>query len=869
MSENIKNNPKLSKMMQHYFSVKEQYPDCIIFYRLGDFYEMFFDDAKEASKVLELTLTGRDCGLSERAPMCGVPYHAANAYIAKLVSAGYKVAVCEQLTEPDGRNPVERDVIRVITSGTVTENDQINEKTNNFICSVYGSGGRYGIARADITTGDFIVCETSGTDGLCDILTRIDPAEVIVNEKSFNALKDLPIFVHGAVRRPAPYKEYAYTDKYAESSICEQFKVHSFAVLELNDKPFAVRAAGALIGYLTETQMRSLSIISSVKIERDGEFMVLDSNCMRNLEILRNTRDGKPYGSLLYILDQTQTAMGARRMHTILSMPLLNKGKIEYRLDGVEELYKNLPVTSALREALKSLYDIERIAGRLSNDVITPKDMEALRLSLEVIPEIKFRLSGLSTKALTDVNNHLPDMTDVAALLARAITDNPPVSVRDGGFIRRGFDEELDRLSDIHTNGKKILLDIESRERERTGIKNLHVGYNKVFGYYIEVTNSFKDKVPYEYVRKQTLVNAERYITEELKKFEEEILTSSERSVRIENEIFVKLKTYLSGKMEEIKTTAKAIASLDVLCSLAYVAKKNNYCKPEITEEGGRLDICGGRHPVVEKVAGQFIANDSFLDTDENSMMIITGPNMAGKSTYMRQVALITVMAHCGSFVPAKSAVIPLTDRVFTRVGASDNLLFDQSTFMVEMSEVALILRAATQNSLIVLDEVGRGTSTYDGLSIAWAVVEYISTKLHAKTLFATHYHELSELEGVIHGVKNYKITVKEIDGKIMFLRRIMRGSANKSFGIEVASLAGVPSDVTVRAKAILKTLEKKDPVRHSDIAVAMTAADEASAEETDRYSECERIIADIDVNNLTPVQAFTLLCDLKEKLKK
>ncbi len=438
MSENIKNNPKLSKMMQHYFSVKEKYPDCIIFYRLGDFYEMFFDDAKEASKVLELTLTGRDCGLSERAPMCGVPYHAANAYIAKLVSAGYKVAVCEQLTEPDGRNPVERDVIRVITSGTVTENDQINEKTNNFICSVYGSGGRYGIARADITTGDFIVCETSGTDGLCDILTRIDPAEVIVNEKSFGDLKDLAIFVHGAVRRPAPYKEYAYTDKYAESSVCEQFKVHSFAVLELNDKPFAVRAAGALIGYLTETQMRSLSIISSLKIERDGEFMVLDSNCMRNLEILRNTRDGKPYGSLLYILDQTQTAMGARRMHTILSMPLLNKGKIEYRLDGVEELYKNLPVTSALREALKSLYDIERIAGRLSNDVITPKDMEALRLSLEVIPEIKFRLSGLSTKALTDVNNHLPELSDVAALLSRAIADNPPVSVRDGGFIRRG-----------------------------------------------------------------------------------------------------------------------------------------------------------------------------------------------------------------------------------------------------------------------------------------------------------------------------------------------------------------------------------------------------------------------------------------------
>lgn len=874
MNERIKNDPKLSKMMRHYWTVKDQYPDCIVFYRLGDFYEMFFDDAKEASKVLELTLTGRDCGLDERAPMCGVPFHAANAYIAKLVAAGYKVAVCEQLSEPDGKNPVERDVIRVITSGTVTENDQIDEKTNNFICSVYGSAGKFGIARADITTGDFIVCESNGIDELCDILTRIDPAEVIVNEKLYDGLKELPIFLHGAVRRPAAYKEYAYSEKYAETNIGEQFKVHSFDVLELADKPFALRAAGALIGYLTETQMRALKIISSVKVERNGEYMVLDGNCMRNLEILRNTRDGKTYGSLLYVLDQTQTAMGARKMHSMLAMPLLDKGKIEYRLDGVEELYKNLPVTSALREALNDLYDIERIAGRLSNDVITPKDMEALRLSLQVIPEIKFRLSGLSSKALCDVNSHLPDLSDVADLLAKAICDNPPVSVREGGFIRRGFDEELDRLADIHNNGKKILADIESREREKTGIKNLHVGYNKVFGYYIEVTNSFKDKVPYEYIRKQTLVNAERYITDELKKFEEEIVTSAERSVRIENEIFGKLKSYLNGKMDAITTTAKAIASLDALCSLAYVAKKNNYCKPEITDEGGRLDICGGRHPVVEKVAGQFIANDSFLDTDENSMMIITGPNMAGKSTYMRQVALITIMAHCGSFVPAKSAVVPLTDRVFTRVGASDNLLFDQSTFMVEMSEVALILRAATQNSLIVLDEVGRGTSTYDGLSIAWAVVEYISAKLHAKTLFATHYHELSELEGVIHGVKNYKITVKEIDGKIMFLRRIMRGSANKSFGIEVASLAGVPSDVTARAKAILKTLEKKDPVKHSDVAAiteegADAADDPVIGGDNRSYSECERVLMDIDLNNLTPVQAFTLLCDLKEKIKR
>ena len=867
MIKNPKENPKLSKMMQHYFSVKERYPDCIIFYRLGDFYEMFFDDAIEASRVLELTLTGRDCGLEERAPMCGVPFHAADAYIARLVADGYKVAVCEQLTEPDGKNPVERDVIKVVTSGTVTDNELIDEKKNNFICSVFGSGEKFGVAWADITTGDFIVNEAEGTDALCDLLARVDPAETVVNEKAFEKIRNLPLFIHGAIRKPASYREYAFAESGATKNVLSQFKVANLSALELETKKLALRAAGALLEYLSETQMRALSVISSLTVERERDRLILDAGCMRNLEIMRNNRDGGRYGSLLYVLDLTCTAMGARKMASVLSSPLRDKDKINYRLDGVEELYKNLPVTGAVRDVLKSMRDVERIVGKLSNDVITPRDMEALRFSLELIPEIKFRLSGLESAAIANVNARLRDVSDVTALLARAIKDNPPASAKDGGFIRKGFDEELDRLTGIHEDGRKFIADIESRERERTGIKNLRVGYNKVFGYYIEVTNSFKDKVPYDYVRKQTLTGAERYITEELKQFEDEILTSAERSLRIENELFVKLKTYLNRKMEDLKSVAKAIASLDVLCALAYIAKKNDYCRPEIADEGGTLDVVGGRHPVVESFSDAFIANDTYLDSDENSMMIITGPNMAGKSTYMRQVALIAIMAHCGSFVPAKSAVVPLIDRVFTRVGASDNLLFDQSTFMVEMSEVALILRNATSSSLVVLDEVGRGTSTYDGLGIAWAVVEYICKNLHAKTLFATHYHELSELEGVVHGVKNYKITVREIDGRIMFLRKIMRGSANKSFGIEVASLAGVPDEVTTRAKSILRKLEKNDPVKSADYR-AQTLADD-SQEPVRNESECERIIEDIDLDNLTPIQAFALLADLKEKLGK
>ena len=854
----------LSKMMAHYLSVKEQYNDCIIFYRLGDFYEMFFDDAKTASQVLELTLTGRDCGLEERAPMCGVPFHAADQYIGKLVSAGYKVAICEQLTEPNGKELVVRDVVRVVTSGTVTDDSQISEKKNNFICSACCKNGVFGLSWADITTGDFTACEVNGVDALVDLLTRIYPSEIITDKSVYDSLYGLPIFVHGVLKKPYAYKDYAYALQSATKILLSQLGVHSLSSIGFEGLDAPVCASGALVEYLQETQKHALANIKNLTLERRSEYMILDANCMRNLELLSSTSTGKAYGSLLYVLDETMTSMGARFMRQVITSPLQEVDRINYRLDAVEELFKNLITNNALRESLKDIKDIERIAGQLSNDNITPRDLESLRTSLEVLPELKFKLTGLYSKALKDVNSAIPDMSESAALLKRAIKENPPVSVKEGGFINAGFDEELDRLVEIRNNGKRILDEIEQRERERTGIKNLRIGYNKVFGYFIEVTNSFKDKVPYDYVRKQTLTGAERYITEELKKFEDEILTAAERSLKIETAIFEKIKNYLLERLAHLKQIAKAIAVLDLVCSFAYVAKKKNYCRPQMVNKGGALDIVAGRHPVVETVSGQFISNDTYLDNGDNSMMIITGPNMAGKSTYMRQVALITIMAHLGCFVPAKSAVVPITDRVFTRVGASDNLLFDQSTFMVEMSEVALILRAATKDSLIILDEVGRGTSTYDGLGIAWAVVEYICSSLKAKTLFATHYHELSELEGVVEGVKNYKITVKEINGTIMFLRRIMRGSANKSFGIEVASLAGVPTEVTKRAKVILKNLERNDTAKNGLVSV-----EDLPSEDGVETCEIERIIADLDVNNLTPVQAMTVLFDLKEKVKK
>lgn len=854
---------------------------------------MFENDAIVASEVLELTLTGRHCGTDEdgekkRAPMCGVPYHAADDYIAKLVRAGYKVAICEQLSEPSkGKQLVLRDVVRVVTAGTLIEPAQIDEKTNNFICSVYLSPEKsaqrvFGaVAWADITTGEFFAQEAFSEGELLDVLVRVSPSEIITSAEALPRLSAAPVFAHKALPKPARYDNAAaYQAGSARLAVCEQLKVRDLTAFEIEDKKEVIIASGALIEYLRETQKHALGNISSLRLQKSSDGMQLDATCLRNLEILKSSRDGREYGTLLWVLDQTKTAMGARALKNALLLPLQSAQKINERLDGVELLYKNMVVLSAVREELGSVKDIERIAGNVSNGNVTPKDMEALWHSLDVIPAVKFQLSGLNCPAITAVLNSLLDEDELVKLLKRALKENCPVSYKEGGFIAPGFDEELDRLNGLKESGKGYLDEMEERERERTGIKNLKIRYNRVFGYYIEVSNSFKDKVPYDYVRKQTLVGAERYITEELKKFEDEILTAAERALRLELQIFDKFKAILSAKIEELKSVAKAFSALDVLCALAYVSKKNGYVRPEILPCGEPLDIVGGRHPVIEQIGKErFIANDAYLDSHENNMLVITGPNMAGKSTYMRQVALITIMAHVGCFVPARSARVPVTDRVFTRVGASDNLIYDQSTFMVEMSEVALILRSATANSLLVLDEVGRGTSTYDGLSIAWAVVEYICEKLHAKTLFATHYHELSELEGVLGGVKNYKITVKETADGILFLRKIMRGSASKSFGIEVAALAGVPEQVTARAKVILKRLEKNDLAkRHGgaemgeptslDFADEVVGLDNGGDEKGGvTFSETEAILRDVNTDDLTPRQAFDLICELKEKL--
>ena len=861
----------LSPMMTHYLQVKEQYPDCVLFYRLGDFYEMFFDDAVKVSAMLDLTLTGRDCGEKQRAPMCGIPFHAADNYIAKLVELGEKVAICEQLEEPTpGKKLVERDVIRIVTAGTITEESLIDEKANNYILSAYYDGKDCAFAWCDITTGQFYVRKCVKQDKieeLNDNLVRISPAEIIANRDLSLLSADFPTVKHNIIPKFAFIDERDFILTNAEGLLKEQFKVKSLDAYGISESSQMISACGALISYLRKTQKHALVNINGISVENSSEFMTLDAVAIRNLELVKNMRDGRTYGTLLWLLDKTSTAMGSRTLSNWILTPQNNKEKINYRLDGVEELYKNALIRGGLSEHLKSIKDIERLSGKISNGNINPRDCHVLGVSLSATPNVKMLLLGATSKILNDVNDAITDFTDVVKLLDSAIDPEAPTVTKDGGYIKEGFDAELDRLRSIKDNGQSLVNEIEQREREATGIKNLRVRYNKVFGYYIEVTNSFKDLVPYSYVRKQTLVGAERYITDELKKLEEEILTSDEKAKQLELSIFNKIKQVLTDNIKKIQITSRAIACVDVLTTFANVAKKNNYVRPEITDDDQKstFSVVGGRHPVVEAVSSeQFIANDAYLDTEDNRMMIITGPNMAGKSTYMRQNALIAVMAHIGCFVPAKSAQVPIIDRIFTRVGASDNLIFDQSTFMVEMTEVASILLNATSKSLLVLDEVGRGTSTFDGLSIAWAVVEYLATKIKAKTLFATHYHELSELEGVLSGVKNYKITVKELGGTIAFLRKIMRGSAHRSFGIEVASLAGVPSNITARAKQILKGLEKNDITK-----TMITEKDFVEEEEVVTLSEVEEIISQTDVNSMTPMQALTLLASLKDKVNK
>ena len=858
----------LSQMMSHYLSVKEKHKDSVVFYRLGDFYEMFFEDAVKVSKLLDLTLTGRDCGLEERAPMCGIPYHAADTYIAKLVALGEKVAICDQLSDPKAsKGLVERDVVRIISAGTLTEETMLDESRNNYIACVFKFPDGVSVAWTDITTGEFFVEEFLGETAVYETvehLVKLSVAEVICNDDMLSLTKEIKEIRHNLLPPFSCYMPWAFNVKHAENNLLDQLGAKSLSAYGLGGKDNLIAAAGALVEYLRETQKHSLVNISAIKVINKDRFMALDGNAVRNLELLKNNSENKKYGSLLWVLDKTKTGMGARLLSRMILSPLKDKGEIEYRLNGVEELYNSGVVRVGLSEILHEMNDIERLAGKISNGNFMPRDCNALRKSLQALPSLKFQLTGFTSAILSDVTEGLLDMTELTDLLVAAIKEDAPANMKDGGYIRDGFYAELDELRTIKSDAEQILREIEFNERERTGIKTLKVAFNRVFGYYIEVSNSFKDQVPPEYIRKQTLTTGERFITQELKIFEEKVLTSGERAVQIENKLYSQLMEVLLAHIEQLKTVAGAIALLDCLVSFATVAKERKYVRPKIAESGTPLTITDGRHPVVEAISKErFVPNDTLLDNGDNRCAIITGPNMAGKSTYMRQVALIVIMSHVGAFVPAKSAQIPLTDRIFTRVGASDNLIFDQSTFMVEMTEVATILLHATRDSLLILDEVGRGTSTYDGLSIAWSVIEFLTKHIGAKTLFSTHYHELTELETSLDGVKNYKVTVKEFNGAIVFLRKIARGGANRSFGIEVASLAGVPKEVTTRAKSILKALEKNDIAKGK---VQMDFVEEEVVEEK-TLTEVERIISEIDLNTMSPMQAFMLLGDLKDKI--
>lgn len=859
----------LSQMMQHYLSIKDKYKDCLIFYRLGDFYEMFFDDAVKASKILDLTLTGRDCGLEKRAPMCGVPYHAVDAYIEKLVACGEKVAICEQLEDPStAKGMVARDVVRVVTAGTLTSDSGLNEKTNNFICCAYKEGDNVALAWADITTGELTATEYLG-DGVKKCLTqmiKLDVKEIICNDEMLFEVKNLREVNSGALPHFSNYPAWAFGYSAAERTLLAQFQVNSLASYSICGKKSAISAAGALIEYLKETQKHALKNIDNVKYVVAESYLQLDVVALNNLEITKTLGNGGKYGSLLWLLDKTKTGMGARLLKNAILYPLHNIDDINFRLDGVSELYEATVIRIAIQELLKDIKDIERIAGKISNGNIMPRDCLALAASLNVVPNIKFQLAGFGSPIIKKIFADLVDLSPIAKLLENAIELPPPDAKktdgydREHGYIKNGFNAQLDELRSVKVKGKQMLEAMESRERDATGIRNLRIGFNRVFGYYIEVTKSFKEKVPLNYRRRQTLSNAERYTTDELTELEEKILTSDDKAVKLEAEIFEKIKQILTQNIDNLKNIASAVALLDMIVAFADLAKSNRYVRPQIVDENEPLVIKEGRHPVVEVISKErFIPNDTLLDRGENRTAIITGPNMAGKSTYMRQTAIIAIMAHMGCFVPAKSARIPLIDRVFTRVGASDNLISDQSTFMVEMIEVATIINNATPSSLLILDEVGRGTSTYDGLSIAWAVIEHLTCKIGAKTMFATHYHELTELENSLEGVKNYKIAVKELNGGIIFLRKIMRGGANRSFGIEVAALAGIPKVVTDRAKQILRLVEKGDSAKVEN------NEDEPQPESD---SEIVKILREVDMNNLSPMQAFLLVGDLVEKVK-
>ena len=866
-------NPKLSGMMKNYLQTKEQYQDCILLYRLGDFYEMFFDDAEKGSRILDLTLTGRNCGLEERAPMCGVPYHAVDNYIGKLLAAGQKVAICEQLTEPNpkSRELVQRDVVRVITPGTVMDTGILDDTRSNFIASVC-AGEKVGVAVCDLTTGDVFVTECDGAAYLKDLqefLICYKPAEIIANELAVQTSTLLDCVKAEYVPTFSRYEESAFDKRVAKEKLLSHYKLGTLDGFGLNGKQHAINACGALLQYLNDTQKRDLPHLKAVKYVDKNKFMSIDVKTRKNLELTVSFREGKRKGSLLWLLDKTETSMGARLLADWVDRPLQKASQINARLDGVDELYHAFLVRSKIAQTLHEIYDIERLVGKVAYNNVTPKDCLALKRSLSMLPSLKQLLASCKSKILRDIDNSIEALPDVVELLERALIDEDErfaKKIPQDEYIRKGYNADLDEMYDISTNGGARLNSMCVDERERSGIKTLKLGYNKVFGYYFEITNSLLHLVPDYFIRKQTLTNGERFITPELKELEEKMLTAFEQKEKLQKALFTDLRNKLLAFIPSMQQTAQAVAALDCLCSLAAVAQSNDYCKPKINVSGTELNVIEGRHPVVERYLTRdtFITNDAHLDTAENRTMIITGPNMAGKSTFMRQIALITLMAHIGSFVPAKSAEIPIVDKIFTRVGASDDLAFNQSTFMVEMVEVANILNNATQNSLIILDEIGRGTSTFDGLSIAWAVMEYASQKIGAKTLFSTHYHELTDLEGRVDGVKNYRVTVKELNGTIVFLHKIARGGTNKSFGIEVAALAGVPDEVCKRAKEIVSMLENSDvtinleQVQNADNTrqVAKTAQEVAS------------ILRDIDVNRVSPIEAFDILNSLVKKVK-
>lgn len=878
---------ELTPMMQKYMETKEQYKDCILFYRLGDFYEMFFDDALVASKELEITLTGKSCGLEERAPMCGIPYHAVEGYLSKLVSRGYKVAICEQVEDPKlAKGLVKREVIRVVTPGTNLNVQSLEAGKNNYLLSIAYTPDGIGISAADVTTGDYYVTEVEDLKKLNDELMKYEPSEIICNEAFLVSgfdVNDLKSRLHISVNA---LESHMFDDDGCRRILMKHFKVNTLIGLGVEEFPTGLLAAGALLQYLYDTQKTDLEHFTHIYPYLTSKYMLLDSSTRRNLELTETLREKQKRGSLLWVLDKTKTAMGARLLRNYIEQPLIEKDEMEKRLDAIQELNQDSISRDEIREYLNPIYDLERLLSKVTYKTANPRDLIAFRNSLQMLPPIKTVLSAFEKEELTEIREQIDGLEDIYQLIDEAIIDEPPLSIREGGMIKDQFDETIDRLRSAKHDGKQWLAQLEEEDRERTGIKNLKIKYNKVFGYYFEVTNSYKDLVPEDYIRKQTLANAERYTTPRLKELEDTILNAEDKLQTLEYDVFCRIRDTIAQELVRIQNTAKAIAKLDVYASLSLVSERNHYVRPKLNEKGV-IDIKDGRHPVVEQMItnDMFIANDTYLDNGSHCISVITGPNMAGKSTYMRQTALIVLMAQIGCFVPARTANIGIVDRIFTRVGASDDLASGQSTFMVEMNEVANILRNATSKSLLILDEIGRGTSTFDGLSIAWAVIEHISNRklLGAKTLFATHYHELTELEGKMNNVNNYCIAVKECGDDIVFLRKIVKGGADKSYGIQVAKLAGVPDMVIDRAKEIVEQLSDND-ITEKVQSIAIDNKNDGKVKKQPKYDEVDlaqmslfdtvtdedilKELMEIEVTTLTPLDALNTLYRLQNKLK-